>query len=48
MNDGIEGGGLIIDYTARNETAVRRVVFGFNELGMWVEWEGAPAEPTQA
>jgi hypothetical protein len=35
---GIEGGGLILDYLIADE--VRRIVFGFNENGMWVEYEG--------
>jgi hypothetical protein len=33
---GIEGGGLIIDYTIAGNTTVRRIVFAFNESGMWV------------
>jgi hypothetical protein len=37
---GIEGGGLILDYRRPGDHVVRRVVFGFTELGMWVEWEG--------
>jgi hypothetical protein len=32
----IEGGGLVIDYRPEGSTEVRRVVFGFNELAMWV------------
>jgi len=34
----IEGGGLIIDYVRPREDKKRRVVFGFNEVGMWVEY----------
>lgn len=34
---GVEGGGLVIDY--RNGPSVGRVVFGFNELGMWLEYQ---------
>jgi len=35
----IEGGGLIIDYRlTAGET--RRVVFAFNDLALWVEWQG--------
>lgn len=34
----VEGGGLVIDYVPAGTTAERRVVFGFNELGMWVEF----------
>lgn len=37
---GIEGGGLIIDYVPAGSDAPRRVVFAFNENGMWVESEG--------
>lgn len=33
-----EGGGLVIDYLAGEK--VRRVVFAFNELGMWVDFSG--------
>lgn len=38
--DGIEGGGLILDYRANGEAGTRRVVFAFNESGMWVVFEG--------
>jgi len=38
--EGIEGGGLIIDYRPRNSTELRRAVFAFSEAGMWIEWEG--------
>lgn len=43
----IEGGGLIIDYMRAGETTPQRVVFGFNEAGMWVEFEGplTPSNP---
>lgn len=34
----IEGGGLFVDYLTRDTKELRRVVFGFNELGMWVEY----------
>jgi hypothetical protein len=37
--DGIEGGGLIIDYIAPGERIGRRVVFAFNESGMWIVFE---------
>jgi hypothetical protein len=37
---GIEGGGLIIDYRLPGSTQTSRVLFAFNELGMWVEAEG--------
>jgi hypothetical protein len=39
-NADIEGGGFIIDYICGGENQVRRVVFAFTELGMWVEYEG--------
>lgn len=32
-----EGGGLVIDYRPKDRKRAKRVVFGFNELGMWVE-----------
>jgi len=38
---GIEGGGLVIDYV-RNGTH-GRVVFGFNENGMWIEFDSLTA-----
>lgn len=34
--DEIEGGGLILDIRKKGESEVTRVVFAFNELGMWV------------
>lgn len=35
----VEGGGLIIDYVPPEpEANVERVVFAFNECGMWVKW----------
>ena len=37
-NTGIEGGGLVIDYTPEGESIPSRVVFGFNELSLWVEF----------
>jgi hypothetical protein len=41
VNDaGIEGGGLLVDYIPAGQTQIRRVVFAFNELGLWLEWEG--------
>jgi hypothetical protein len=36
----IEGGGLLIDYVPANDTRVRRAVFAFNDLGLWMEWTG--------
>jgi hypothetical protein len=36
----IEGGGLVIDYRPAGEQETRRVVFGFTELGMWLEFRG--------
>jgi hypothetical protein len=38
--DGIEGGGLLIDYVPANGTTPYRIVFAFNELGLWTVWEG--------
>lgn len=38
--EGIEGGGLLIDYVPANGTRARRAVFAFNELGLWTVWEG--------
>ena len=36
----VEGGGLVIDYRRPGERQVRRVVLGFNELGMWLQFQG--------
>ena len=36
----VEGGGLVIDYRPKGERGVRRIVLGFTELGMWVEFQG--------
>lgn len=33
----IEGGGLVVDYELDGEE--QRIVFAFNELGMWVEYD---------
>ena len=35
-------GGLAIDYIKPCESVPRRVVFGFTELGMWVEYPEQP------
>ena len=43
--DGIEGGGLIIDYVPPNSDRTLRAVFGFTELGMWIEWDGEISIP---
>jgi hypothetical protein len=45
--DGIEGGGLIIDYRPADSLEICRVVFGFNENGMWVEWSTKKPSPEQ-
>jgi hypothetical protein len=37
---GLEGGGFLIDYIPAGDTKTHRAVFAFNELGLWVEWEG--------
>jgi hypothetical protein len=36
----IEGGGLILDYVPAGSSSAKRLVLGFNELGMWVEFSG--------
>ena len=46
--DGIEGGGLIIDYRPVDSNANRRVVFAFNESGLWMEWAGVPDPASRA
>ena len=35
----VEGGGLVIDYKPVGSDEAKRIVFGFNELGMWVDSE---------
>lgn len=39
----LEGGGLVVDFVPVGEKTAKRVVFSFNERGMWVEWEGEPS-----
>ena len=39
--DAVEGGGLAIDYRKPGSEKVNRIVFGFNELGMWVAYPSA-------
>ena len=36
--DLIEGGGLVIDYVPAGSSDSKRVVLGFNELAMWIEF----------
>jgi len=36
----VEGGGFVIDFIEPESNQIRRVVFGFTELGMWVEFDG--------
>jgi hypothetical protein len=31
-------GGLMIDFIPQGQTEKRRIIFGFNELGMWLEY----------
>jgi hypothetical protein len=40
-----EGGGLVIDYRPPRSRTTKRVVFSFNELGMWVIYSGERTEP---
>lgn len=42
-----EGGGLVIDYRQSDNGKIKRVVFGFSELGMWVEYIGKQNERTK-
>jgi hypothetical protein len=41
-DDGLEGGGLVIDYIPVGSPQTKRVVLSFNEMAMWVAWEGYP------
>jgi hypothetical protein len=34
-----EGGGLVVDYILPGSTAEHRLIFEFNELGMWIVWD---------
>jgi hypothetical protein len=36
----LEGGGLVIDYVPESSIDTHRAALGFNELGMWVAYEG--------
>ena len=45
-DEGIEGGGLIIDYRPSGKSENRRLVLGFNEIGMWVEYLCTLPEPS--
>jgi hypothetical protein len=36
----LEGGGLVIDYVPESSIDTHRAAFGFNELGMWVVYQG--------
>jgi hypothetical protein len=38
--DGIEGGGLLIDYSLPHSAEIKRVVFAFNDGGLWINWTG--------
>jgi hypothetical protein len=45
----LEGGGLVIDYRKADSDEVRRVVFAFNDEGMWVAYRGrSETYPSQA
>lgn len=41
----IEGGGLVVEFIPAGDTAKRRVVFGFNEGGMWIEFDSSKSTP---
>lgn len=34
------GGGLVIDYRPEHSAEPRRTVLSFNEIGMWVQYQG--------
>jgi hypothetical protein len=34
----IEGGGLILDFIPKGGSAVKRIIFGFNDVALWVEF----------
>jgi hypothetical protein len=36
----LEGGGLVIDFQPKSSECVRRIVFSFNELAMWIIYRG--------
>lgn len=35
----VEGGGLVIDYRAKDSAEIQRVVLAFDEVAMWMEAE---------
>ncbi len=37
----VDGGGFVIDYRPAGSAQDWRLVFGFHEGGMWVEYDGA-------
>jgi len=37
----LEGGGFVVDYRPRGVSGTLRVVFAFNELGLWAVWQGS-------
>jgi hypothetical protein len=41
----VSGGGLVIDYSRPGSKKKRRVVLAFNELGMWVVYQGQLRAP---
>ena len=43
--DLLEGGGLVVDYRPPGTERVRRIVFEFNEAGMWIR-AATDHEPT--
>jgi hypothetical protein len=45
VEQAVEGGGLVIDYRPSASEEIKRVVFAFNELGMWVRYSGPALSP---
>ena len=41
----VEGGGLSIEYIPTGEKELRRIIFAFNELGLWVESDEVISSP---
>jgi hypothetical protein len=41
----VEGGGLVIDYLPVGSKNLQRVVFGFTEMGMWIEYHSSDGGP---
>jgi FAD/FMN-containing dehydrogenase len=44
----IEGGGLVVDFREPGSTTVNRIIFAFNECGMWIECQSGVTIPDES